>query len=84
MVPRPFLVTLVLALPVIVVAFAVVMAGYALSVATGDHAGGRILFGFGTACLMIGLIDAILLVGVLGLNALNGPGHRNEDSETDE
>ncbi|MEQ8790366.1 MAG: hypothetical protein RIC55_28990 [Pirellulaceae bacterium] len=61
---------LVVALPVLVVAFAVVMGGQALARATGDTVGGSVLFYVGMTALMLLAADLLLLVAVLGVNAL--------------
>jgi hypothetical protein len=71
---------LVFALPLLVVAFAVVMGGYALAQATGDATAARALFWVAMACLMLTCVDLILLVGALGARAL-GPGADREDSD---
>jgi len=77
-VPRSFLKTLVFALPLLVVAFSVIMGGYALAHATDDGAGATVLWWVAMACLMLICVDLVLLVGALGANAL-GP----EDSRQD-
>jgi hypothetical protein len=69
-VPRRLLFALVVALPVLVVAFAVVMGGQALARATGDTVGSSVLFYVAMAALMLLVVDLVLVVAVLGVNAL--------------
>ena len=71
MVPRRILVVLVLALPVLVVAFAVVMGGWGLAQGMGDPAGATALRWIGMACLMLLVMDGVLLLTALGLNAID-------------
>lgn len=71
MVPRRILVVLVLALPVLVVAFAVVMGGGGLAQGMGDPAGATALRWIGMACLMLLVMDGLLLLLALGLNAID-------------
>jgi hypothetical protein len=61
---------LVVALPMLVVAFAVVMGGQALARATGDAIASSVLFYVAMASLMLLVIDVVLLVAVLGIHAL--------------
>jgi hypothetical protein len=69
-VPRRLLFSLVLALPVLVVAFAVLMGGEALARATGDAVGAAVLFYVAMAALMLLAGDVLFLVAALGVNAL--------------
>jgi hypothetical protein len=64
------LLLLVGGLPVLVVAFAVLMAGEALARATQDAAGARVLLWIAMGVLMLLATDVLLLVGALGINAL--------------
>jgi hypothetical protein len=80
-VPRPLLITLVFALPLLVVSFAVVMGGYALAHATGDNAAAGVLWWVAMGCLILVCIDLILLVGILGAKALAPPDRRQDRSE---
>ena len=61
---------LVFILPVLVVAFGVLMSAVALCSATGDQAGADILYriAMGTLCLLV--INLLLLVGGLGALAI--------------
>jgi hypothetical protein len=73
MIPRRLLTTLVFALPVLIVAFGVILGAAELAKALGDTAGARGLFWIAIAALILLLIDALLLLGVLGLQALDEP-----------
>ena len=75
MIPRSILTMLVFALPLLVVAFSVLMGGSALASATGDLSGAKALRWVAIGVLLLGVVDMVLLVGVLGLNALG----RNDD-----
>jgi hypothetical protein len=70
MIPRPLLTTLVFALPVLVVALAVILGAAALAGGLGDVAGARGLFWTAMATLILLVIDALLLLGILGIRAL--------------
>ena len=61
---------LVLALPLLVAAFSVLMGGAALAAATEDAAGAQALRWVAIGVLMLTVVDLVLLVGVLGLKAL--------------
>ncbi|MBC7854525.1 MAG: hypothetical protein IAF94_13915 [Pirellulaceae bacterium] len=76
MVPRRILVVLVLALPVLVVAFAVVMGGWGLAQGMEDPGGAAALRWIAMACLMLLIIDVLLLMMALGLNAIEASGGR--------
>ncbi len=80
-IPRPLLVTLVFALPLLVVAFAVVMGGYALAQATGDAGGAGVLWWVAMGCLLLTCVDLILLIGVLGARSLGSPDERRDRGE---
>lgn len=67
---RPVLLVLLLALPVLLVAFAVLMGGYGLTSATGDAAAAAVLWWIGMALLGLILVDLVLLVGALGVAAV--------------
>jgi hypothetical protein len=69
--PRSVLTTLVFALPILVVSFAVLMGGSALARATDDLAAARALQWIGVGILMLTVVDLVLLFGVLGLRALS-------------
>ena len=71
MVPRRMLVVLVLGLPVLIVAFAVVMGGWGLAQGLGDPNGAAALRWIAMACLMLLVADGLLLLTALGLNALD-------------
>jgi hypothetical protein len=75
-VPRRILTVLVLALPVLLVAFAVVMGGWGLAQGMGDPAGATALRWIGIACLMLLIMDGVLLLMALGLNAIEASGGR--------
>lgn len=69
-IPRPLLACLVFSLPVLIVAFAVVAAGYLLTAGGTDPGAAQALQIAGVVLMMLVTIDVILLVGVLGLSAL--------------
>jgi hypothetical protein len=71
MIPRPFLLTLVFALPILVVTFGVVLGASALARGLGDAAGAQGLFWFAVVALVLLVIDALLLLLVLGMRALS-------------
>ncbi len=67
---RRLLLILVFSQFVLLVAFAVLVAGYALATATSDSLGATVLWWLAMACLMLIATDVLLLVGVLGISAL--------------
>lgn len=67
--PRRLLSLLVFGLPVLVVAFGVVMGGQALAAALQDASAARLLLGVAVGCLLLICIDIVLLVGWLGMQA---------------
>lgn len=70
MIPRWLLTTLVFALPILVVAFGVVLGASSLAAGLGDASGARGLFWFAMAALILLVIDALLLITLLGIRAL--------------
>ncbi len=56
--------------PTLIVAFGVIMGGYALTNAAADNNAALVLLWAGRACLVLVVINLILLVGALGLNAV--------------
>jgi len=70
MIPRGFLITLVFALPILVVALAVILGASALAAALGDAAGSRGLLWAAVVSTMLLVMDILLLLVVLGLRAL--------------
>ncbi len=66
---------------VLLVAFAVLVGGYALATATSDATGAAVLWWIAMACLMLIATDVLLLVGVLGIAALVS-GERRSDSSS--
>jgi hypothetical protein len=79
MIPRRFLITLVLALPILAVTFGVVLGASALARALGDTTGGYGLFWFAMAALVLIVIDVVLLITVLGIRALED---RNDENQS--
>ncbi|HZN34287.1 MAG TPA: hypothetical protein VFB80_10725 [Pirellulaceae bacterium] len=71
MIPRWSLKTLVFALPVLVVAFGVLMGASQLAAALEDAGGARLLLRLAIAGLILLAIDAVLLLAVLGLRAID-------------
>ena len=67
---RRVLLVLVFAQFVLLVAFAVLVGGYALAAATSDTPGATVLWWIAMGCLMLIVADVLLLVGVLGISAL--------------
>ena len=67
---RRVLLVLVFAQFVLLVAFAVLIAGYALAAATSDTLGATVLWWIAMGCLILVVVDILLLVGVLGIAAL--------------
>ncbi len=67
---RRLLLVLVFAQFVLLVAFAVLVSGYALATATSDSPGATVLWWAAMGCLMLITTDVLLLVGVLGVSAL--------------
>lgn len=61
---------LVLALPVLIVAFAVLMGGWGLAQGLGDPGGAAALRWIAIACLLLLVMDALLLLLALGLSAI--------------
>jgi hypothetical protein len=74
-IPRAVVFILVAGLSIFVVAFAVLMAFYALVTGLGDAFAAKALLWTAMACLMLAVTNLLLLVGVLGLQALQ----RHED-----
>jgi hypothetical protein len=79
MIPRFFLATLVFALPVLIVVFAVVIGASLLTQALGDVAGARMLFWAAMTALILLVIDALLLLAALGLRALDAHSDQTDD-----
>jgi hypothetical protein len=70
-IPRPVLAILVFALPLLIVTFAVVLGVSALTQAMQDEAGARALRWISVGVMTLAVIDILLLVGALGLQALS-------------
>lgn len=64
--PRRLIITLVLGLPVVGVAFIVVMGGYLLASATGDEGVATVLAWIGGGLILLLMANALLLLGFLG------------------
>jgi hypothetical protein len=78
---RRLLLVLVFSQFVLLVALAVAVGGYALASATSDGPGATVLWWTAMGCLMLIVIDALLLVGVLGISALVADEPRDEGRE---
>ena len=78
MIPRRLLTTLVFALPILVTGFAVMLGAALLAQGLGDLAGARGLFWTAMGALILLVIDVLLLVGALGLMALDQRHDRDE------
>ena len=70
MIPRRYLAALVLALPVLVVTFAVLAGASFLAAGLGDAPGAMALKWVALGFLIVLVIDAILLLGALGIRAV--------------
>ena len=82
MIPRPILIFLVYALPLLIVAFGVLMGGYALAHSAGDQVGASVLWWIAMSCLMLTAADAVLLIGTLGVEALSKPDNRQNGPDS--
>lgn len=71
MIPRNVLFGLALAIPVLLVTFAVVMSFQMILAATGDVTGASVAKGIGIAALVLLVIDLILITWLLAVQALN-------------
>jgi hypothetical protein len=69
-IPRRYLVVPVLALPVLVVTFAVLAGATFLAVALGDAPGAAALKWVALGSLIVLVIDAIVLLALLGIRAV--------------
>jgi hypothetical protein len=78
-VPRLILAVLVCGLAIFIVAFAVLMAFYALVTALGDTYGAMIVLRTAVGTLVVLLVNLLLLVGALGLAALGKPQQDDHD-----
>ena len=70
MIPRWMLTTLVFGLPILVVTFGVVVGASALATALGDVGGAKGLFWVGIVAVILLVVDVLLLVGALGVQAM--------------
>lgn len=68
MVSRRFVTFLVVCLPLLIVAFAVLMGGYAVATAAHDATGATALWWIAMACVMLLVMDVLLLLVALGLD----------------
>ena len=84
MISRRFLTILVYGLPILVVAFGVLMGAKSLAQATNDTVAANVLWWIAVACLVTLLVNLVLLVGVLGVEALSRQDNRRggDDSLT--
>ena len=80
MIPRQILTVLVFALPVLVVAFGVLMGGFLLAQAMQDPVGAGGLRWIAIGVLLLMVTDIVLLVGALGINALGDRDDRSDSS----
>ena len=77
---RSVLACLVYVLPVLIVAFAVLMGAESLARGAGDGVAARVLWWVAMVCLMGLAADTLLLVGVLGVESLI----RRQESDSDD
>ena len=82
-IPRQILTILVFALPIFFVAFGVLMGGSLLADGVSDADGALWLKRLAMACLMLVIGDIVLLVGVLGIAALDSSDDRRGPNEGD-
>lgn len=68
-IPKRFLLVLVFALPILAVAFGVLMGAFALAQAMQDLVGARALLWVAISALLLLILDVVLLVMALGINA---------------
>ncbi|MDX1945888.1 MAG: hypothetical protein SFU86_10865 [Pirellulaceae bacterium] len=71
MIPRPLLVVLVHALPILGLSFGVLLGASSLAQGLGDAGGAWGLFWGAMVALILLVIDALLLLAALGLAALD-------------
>lgn len=83
MIPRSFLLGLLLALAILLVSFAVVMGGYGLASGTGDANAAAVFWYLGMAILTLLVIDLILLIGTMAFVVL-GPGAERRERREEE
>ena len=72
---------LVLALPVLVVGFAIFMGGFALAQAMQDRIGAAIYRNLAIACALVLAADVVLVVTILGLRAIEEPIEKQVEEE---
>lgn len=80
MTPKRLLTILVFALPLLVVAFAILMGSHALFVVSGDTAAATATRWVGGALAMLLIMDLILLVAVIGVRQLSEEAREDESS----
>lgn len=82
--PRRLIITLILGLPVVGVAFIVVMGGYLLASATGDEGVATLLTWVGGGLILLLTANALLLLGFLGATLIadveQDEGNKKQDS----
>ena len=78
MVPKPILTVLVYALPILIVGYGVLMGGSALAGGLQDAVAALALRWIAAGILLLLATDLVLLIGVLGVNAL-GSQHDPEE-----
>jgi len=82
--PRPVFAGLVFSLPVLITTLAVVMGFYLILHLAGDGLGARILFGVGLGALILLVINVVLVVCVLSLDALENQTDSLDDPDVNE
>lgn len=81
MIARRLLIVLVYGLPILVVAFGVLMGGAAVAGAVQDAAAAQVLRWVAISCLLLLIMNVVLLVGALGINALADRRRYPDDSQ---
>ena len=80
MVSRSFLAVLVYSLPILIVTFSVLMGAESIAQAAKDYTAALVLWWIALGCLLVTIIDLLLLVVTLGIEALTRHDHdRNVD-----
>jgi hypothetical protein len=80
-IPKRFIVALLIALTVLLVSFCVLMGGYGLALGMQDEVGAAVFWWIAMACLVLKVVVLVLLVGVLAMHAISqseGRGTRDE------
>jgi len=80
-IPKRFIVALLIALTVLLVSFCVLMGGYGLAQGMHDQVGATVLWWIAMACLILKVVVLVLLVGVLAIHAISQSDVRSEQDQ---